>query len=260
MGHSRPGSRTATYCRLVSLIRQLDAADRRLPSFAGALVGAVAAAVLVAGTAVAVSRETPAGVTQAAPSTSPSASAKPSAKPKPKPAATKPPKPDDPSDYIVDVAKALPGWDRLDDDDAGAGKMTLEDAAVIEAGGDRPSEADRDALRDLGFVRGHARAWHNDDGDTLVVFVYEWKTKDAPLRFVGGMKAVNEGSTGWQPATPRSYGVCKRQQEQTYDGAVVAVGKHSFLMVTLRDGGCGTHEPVARILDLVAKHATTMGA
>ncbi|HEV2889610.1 MAG TPA: hypothetical protein VGX28_04470 [Frankiaceae bacterium] len=243
------------------LIRQLDAADRRLPSFAGALVGATAAAVLVTATAAAFVKDAPAAkVARSAPTASPSASASAKAKPKPKPTATKPPKPDDPSDYILDVAKALPGWDRIDDDEAGAGKMTLEDAAVIEAGGDRPSEADRDALRDLGFVRGHARAWLDDDGNTLVVFVYEWKDKQAPLKFVQGMKYVNEGTAGWQPKTPRSYGVCKLQKEQTYDGAVVAVGKHSFLMVTLRDGGCRTHEPVARVLDLVAKHATALGA
>lgn len=240
------------------LIRTLADADRRLPFGTATLVGATVLGLLVSGTVATRVKGTPtASVEQAAPSPAPSATK--SAQGKPKPTAS--PKPVKPIDFLLDVDEAVPGWSQIADSIAGGGEMDLEAAAEIEAGGDTVTEKDRAALRELGFVRGHARAWrHRKDDVTLVVFVYEWKSKDGPLTFVEGMKAINQGKGGWVPRTPRSYGVCKLQEPQTYDGIITAVGKHSFLVVTLREGSCETHEPVARIADLVQKHATRLRA
>jgi len=234
------------------LIRGLGELDRRLPFGAVAAVGAVALAVLVGGASAAVVKA-PDVVTQAEPSPSPTPSSTPSPTPKPTPKA------DSPIDYLVDVAEAEEGWIRVPDVVAMTGPVDLEDAAVIEAGGKAVTAKDREALRHLGFVRGHSRAWRKGTV-TVVVFVYEWKGTDGPLAFVRGMQVVNEGTSGWQPKTPHTYGVCKRQQSQTYDGGLAAVGKHSFLVVTLREGSCAKHEPAARMIDLVSRYAQRMGA
>lgn len=232
--------------------------DRRLPFGAATVIGAAAFAVAVSGAAAAVLKDpAPATVAQA-PAPTPSAAK--SAAPKPKPTATKPPKPDSPDDYILDVEKALPGWDRMSDRVAGAGKMGIDDAAELEAGGKEPTEKDRQALRDAGFVRGHSRAWEKG-GTTLVVFVYEWKNADGPEIMLTGMRAVNEASAGWQPSVPHSYGVCRVTDGQVYDSTITAVGKHSFLVVTLRKtGSCTRHDPVANITELMERHARKLGA
>lgn len=234
--------------------------DRRLPFGAATVVGAAAFAVAVSGGAAAVLKDRPASATVAqAPDPAPSAGK--SAAPKPKPKPTKVAKPDDPSDYLLAVEKALPGWRRMSDSVAGAGKMDLNDAAEIEAGGKPPTEKDRQALREAGFVRGHSRAWVNENNVTLVVFAYEWKNAEGPEIMLVGMRHVNDQSTGWQPAVPNSYGVCKLQNGQIYDSTITAVGKHSFLAITLRkDGNCTRHEPVAKITELMERHAKSLGA
>lgn len=248
----------------MSLVTRLTDTDRRLPAPAGLVVGLTAAAVLLAGTVTAFTKESdPATVAQGGPSASPTAAASVTATPSAAPtkaAPTKPPKPDDPSDYLLDITTAFPDYDRLGDRIAGAGPMDLDDAAYIEAGGEKPTDKDREVLRDLGYVRGHSRAW--TDGDTtVVVFVYEWKGTDGPLTFVRGMEEVNKGtSAGWKPPIKRSYGVCKKQGDQLSDGVLAAVGKHSLLVITLRDGTCAKHEPVTKMADLMVKHATSLGA
>lgn len=235
--------------------------DRRLPFGAATVVGAAAFAVAVSGGAAAVLKDSPAATVAQAPAPAPAPSKSAAPKPKPKPKPTKPAKPDDPSDYLLDVEKAVPGWTRMSDRLAGAGPMDLNDAAEIEAGGEKPTEKDRQVLRDAGFVRGHSRAWRNDDGVMLVVFAYEWKNAQGPEIMLVGMRHVNEQSAGWQPAVPNSYGVCRLQNGQIYDATITAIGKHSFLTITLRkDGNCTRHEPVAKITELMERHAKKLGA
>ena len=234
------------------LVRDLAAYDRRLPFGSATMLGASVLGVLVSGTVVAATRDsTSATVTQTGSPAAPGGS--------PKPAPTKTEKPDEPADYLLDVEAAVPGWTRIKDRAVGAGPMDLEAAAKIEAGGDKVTDEDREALRELGYVRGHSRAWRNFE-TTVIVFVYEWKSSKGPLTFVRGIKAINEGDAGWQPKTPASYGMCTAEGGQISDGAVTAVGKHSFLVITLRKGGCGTHEPAAQLTDLIHKHAKSLGA
>jgi hypothetical protein len=240
----------------MSLVARLAGLDRRLPPLSAALVGATTAAVLAGGTVAAFTKN----AATASPAALAEATRSPSAAPSASPTATRPARADDPSDFLPDVKTVLPDYDRLGDRVAGAGPMDLEDAAFIEAGGKSPREQDRKVLRDLGFVRGHSRAW--SDGDTtVVVFVYEWKDTDGPLTFVRGMQEVHKTTNqGWKPPMRRAYGVCQKQGAQTADSVLAAVGKHSFLVIAIRDGACTAHEPVTQVADLVVKHATRLGA
>jgi len=238
---------------VIDTLRRLD---RGLPFGTGTVLAATIGCLLAAGTATAIVKDDgtakPAAVRQS-PSPTPTASR--TAAPTPTKAAPKVP-----ADFLLDVESALTGWGRVNDRVAAAGPMDLEDAAEIEAGGEKVEQEDRDALIELGYVRGHSRAW-TDGEATLVVFVYEWKGTNGPLTFVRGLEAINkETGTGWKPATPRSAGGCRPQGDQVNDSVVTAVGKHSFLVVVLRTGSCTTHEPVARIADLQAKFAATLGA
>lgn len=240
------------------MIRTLRDLDRRLPFGTATVVAASMASVLVAGTATAFVKDgdtTSKPKAAATPSAKPSAKATPSAKPSPTRTGPK-----TPEDYLLDVETVLPGWDRISDRIAAAGVMDLEDAAEIEAGGEKPTQEDRDALTQLGFVRGHSRAWTDGDA-TLVVFVYEWKDTTGPLTFLRGLEVINgESGTGWKPGIQHSAGACRPQGKQVNDSVVAAVGKRSFLVVTLRAGSCSTHEPVVKIADLQVRHARTLGA
>jgi hypothetical protein len=242
------------------VLARLSALDRRLPVDAPTVVGVVALCVLLSAAGTAVVRRDPGSpVVAAAQAPSPTASKTPAAKPT---ASVPPGKPDEPADYLLDVA-TIPGYHRVSDRLAGAGPMDLEDAAVIEASGDKPTEEDRDALRKLGYVRGHSRVWRKGDDMTFVVVVYEWKTTKGPQLFVKGVEQVTrEKDANWKPRIAQATGVCLAEEGEADDTIVAAVGKHSFLMILTREGGCGAaeHAPVTGLADRIVKHAASLGA
>lgn len=226
------------------VLARLAALDRRLPFGTGTLVCATAACVFVSGWTAAYAKRSDAESVAARPAPSTSST---------------PGKPDSPDDYLVDLAAVVPGYTRLGDRFAGAGPMGLEEAAVIEAGGS-PTEEDRAALRDLGFVRGHSRAWRSDEG-VFVVVVYEWKDREGPRKFVSGVSQVTrERGTDWASPLPSSTGVCMAEKGKADDTILAAVGKHSFLMVLTRDGPCRDHSVVTKLAEHVTEHAAKLGA
>jgi hypothetical protein len=231
--------------------------DRRLPFGVGTVVAASLACVLTAGTVAASVRasDDEGGAVKAAPTKS--SAPRPTTKPTPSPTPIKAVRP---VDFLLDVETASPGFTRIADRIAGAGEMGLEDAAEIEAGGEKVTQEDRDALTELGYVRGHSRAW-TDNETTIIVFVYEWKTTSGPATFVQGVKAVSdEQHIGWKPPIAKSYGNCIAEGDQVHDSVITAVGKHSFLVVAVRKGDCRAHQAVTRFADLQAKHAVSLKA
>jgi hypothetical protein len=235
----------------------LTSLDRRLPSYAAAVVAAACTAVLASGGAVVAARAgTPdarGSAAAASPSASPSAAPAPTPSPKPKRATTI-------ADFLAPYDTLVPGYERVSDAMSGAGPIDLTKAATIETGDNTPSAKDKKLLQEAGFVRGHSRVWDNGDV-TVVVYVYEWRTALGARTFVRGAGLVHQRRhDAWTTGVPYAVGSCRRRDGDIVDGEVLSAGHHSFIVAVIRDGSCSAHTAVVRLAKAQYEHAVALHA
>ncbi len=238
----------------------LPALDSRLPPLAVAVVGGVCAAVFLAGSAVAVTRDgTPAAkpTVAAAPSATPSAPPSPTASPTPAPKSKKKPvpKPKKLSDYIVALDEELPEYIQLPEGKDAS--VSLVEAAALGDG--KASAREKRVLTRMGFVKGHLRGWEGEDEKLVVLSLFEWKTADAATTWVLVQRSVRqERRQAWSPTTRSSAGGCEKVEGKILDSLVMAIGRRTYSVAVARDGNCRTHTEITKIGKLVHDYASRL--
>ena len=239
----------------------LPALDRRVPLVAVTVIAGVCAAVFMAGSAVAVSRDGSPRVpkkqaaAQAAPTASPTPTATPTATPAtpPKP---KPKKPKTVADYIAPIEDVLPEYIRVDETDAKSGAIDLNRAAALGDG--KASARDKRVIAGLGFVKGHMREWDGEDS-YVIVTVLQWKSSRDALRWVRLQRAIRqERRESWTPKTPNSAGGCQRVDGDALDAQLMAIGRRTYVVAVVRDGTCTKHTEVAKLSKVVYDYAAKL--
>jgi hypothetical protein len=237
-------------------VTPFPALDRRLPPLAVAVIAAVCAAVFLAGSAVAVTRDgSPARKRAAAPTAptpSPTASPTPSPTPSPKPTRKPVPKPKKLADYIVALDEEMPEYIQLPEGKSAT--VSLEQAAKLGDG--KASAREKRVLTELGFVQGHLRMWEGNDDRLVVLSLFEWKRAESATTWVLGLRSVRqERRQAWTPKTPSSAGGCEKIEGKILDSIVIAVGRRTYSLAIARDGNCRTHAEISKIGKLVYDYA-----
>jgi hypothetical protein len=134
-------------------------------------------------------------------------------------------------DLLLD--ETLPGFRRADRE-LGAGPLTLEQAARLEA----DEEAERALLETRGFERGFSRAFVSDLGDVIYLQVYEFgDSSEAAFYLADGREAITaRGGTEFEvPDLEGAVGitVVDESPEGAFVGHAVSfvVGPRHFLVV-----------------------------